>query len=70
MDKESIRLDAALAYVKGDSSEPVLLSAFRDVSVEDRTRLLSRHHRELEAIDEPRLAILESMLLPLEQRHR
>ena len=70
MDKESLRLSAARAYVLGDSSEPVLISAFRDVTAADRTRLLSRHRRELEAIDAPRLTILESMLLPLEQRTR
>ncbi|MEA3201552.1 MAG: hypothetical protein QOE90_2980 [Thermoplasmata archaeon] len=70
MEKESLRLDAARAYVQGDSSEPVLLSAFRGVTLEDRTRLISSHRRELEAIDAPRLTILESMLLPFEQRAR
>jgi hypothetical protein len=70
MDKESLRLDAARAYVAGESSEPILLSAFRGVSAEDRTVLISRHRRELEAIDAPRLTILESMLLPLEKRLR
>jgi hypothetical protein len=70
MDKESVRLDAARAYVMGDSSEPVVLSAFRDVPSDERTLLIIRHRRELEAIDAPRLTILESMLLPLEKRKR
>lgn len=61
---------ALRAYVSGDTSEPVVLSAFRDIPPEERTVLLDRHRRELEAIDAPRLLILESMLLPLEHRTR
>lgn len=63
-------LEAARAYVAGDSSEPVLISAFRSVPPDDRAVLLSRHRPELEAIDGGRLLILESMLLPWEARSR
>jgi hypothetical protein len=70
MDNESIEVDALRAYVLGDSSEPIVLSAFRGVSADERTRVVSRHRSELEAIDGGRLAILESMLLPFERRTR
>lgn len=63
-------LAALRAYVTGESSEPIVLSAFRDVPFEDRTELVSRARPELEAIDGARLLILESMLLPLEHRSR
>lgn len=58
------------AYVAGDTSEPVLISEFRAVPIEERTWILSRHRDELEAIDGARLTILESVLLPLEDRRR
>lgn len=61
---------ALRAYVLGESSEPVVISAFRDVPFEERTEVVSRHRGELEAIDGARLLILESMLLPLEHRTR
>lgn len=63
-------IDALKAYVIGDSSEPVLLSAFRGVPLEERTRILTQHRAELERIDDARLTILESMLLPLDDRRR
>lgn len=68
--REHQGIAALHAYVTGESSEPVVLSAFRDVPLEDRAVLVSRHRRELEAIDGARLLILESMLLPLEHRSR
>lgn len=61
---------ALQAYVRGDSSEPVVISAFRDVPAEERSEIVSRHRHELEAIDGGRLLILESMLLPWEHRTR
>lgn len=61
-------VDALRAYVSGDSSEPVVLSAFRDVSLDERSQLVKRHRQELEAIDGARLLILESMILPLSDR--
>ncbi len=68
--RERRGLLALRAYVTGETSEPVVLSAFRDVPAEERTEIVSRHRRELEAIDGARLLILESMLLPLEHRTR
>lgn len=68
MDNDSLRIDAARAYVMGESSEPVVISAFRGVPGDERADLISRHRRELAAIDAPRLTILESMLLPLDDR--
>ncbi|HEX2022804.1 MAG TPA: hypothetical protein VHH36_08815 [Candidatus Thermoplasmatota archaeon] len=59
---------ALRAYVKGDSSEPVVLSAFRGVPPDERARLVSRHRGELREIDGARLVILESMILPLDDR--
>lgn len=70
MDKKAVQIDALRAYVLGDTSEPVVLSAFRNVPAEERTTLLSRHRSELEAIDDARLTILESVLLPFEKRSR
>lgn len=61
---------ALRAYVRGDSSEPVVISAFRGVPPEERSEIVSRHRPELEAIDGGRLLILESMLLPWEHRTR
>lgn len=61
---------ALRAYVAGDSSEPIVLSAFRDVPFETRAALLNDLRPELQAIDDARLLILESMLLPLEDRTR
>lgn len=60
--------DALRAYVKGESSEPVVLSAFRGIALEERSVLFKRRRAELAAIDGARLLIAESMLLPLEQR--
>ena len=68
--REQVGVAALRAYVAGDSSEPVVLSAFRDVPAEDRADLVRRHRVELEQIDGARLLILESMLLPLEHRSR
>lgn len=62
--------DALRAYVEGDSSEPVVISAFHGVPFEERSQIVSRHRNELEAIDGGRLLILESMLLPWEHRTR
>lgn len=72
MEKTRERMGAAAlrAYVTGETSEPVVLSAFRDVDPEERADLVRRHRGELEAIDGARLLILESMLLPLEHRSR
>ena len=67
--RETQVLRAMKAYVMGDSSEPVVLSALRGVTFEDRTHVVTRHRSELEAIDGARLLILESMMLPLSQRH-
>ncbi len=61
---------ALRAYVSGESSEPIVISAFRDVPAEERSEIVSRHRRELEAIDGGRLLILESMLLPWDARSR
>lgn len=61
---------ALRAYVLGETSEPIVLSAFRDVPPEERTEIVSRHRHELEEIDGGRLLILESMLLPWEHRTR
>lgn len=60
--------DALRAYVVGDSSEPVVLSAFRAIPLEERSVLVTRHRAELAAIDGARLLIAESLLLPLEHR--
>lgn len=68
--RERNGLDALRAYVLGDSSEPIVISAFREVDPEERADLVSRHRGELEAIDGARLLILESVLLPLEARSR
>lgn len=68
--REAQAVRALRAYVEGDSSEPIILSAFREVPLEDRTLLVGRHRAELEAIDNARLLILESMLLPLAHRSR
>lgn len=72
MDKlrERNGIAALRAYVMGDTSEPVILSAFRGVSPVERTELVSRHRHELEKIDPGRLLILESVLLPLDARSR
>jgi len=70
MTPKAVQVDALRAYVLGDSSEPVVLSAFHDVPADERTTVLSSHRSELEAIDGARLAILESMLLPFEKRTR
>jgi len=71
MDALQLRGKAAalLAYVTGDSSEPVVISAFRGTTPQERSDLVKRYRTELEAIDRARLVILESMLLPLEQRN-
>lgn len=61
---------ALRAYVTGESSEPVVLSAFRDVPLEERATIVKAHRHELQAIDDARLLIVESMLLPLEHRTR
>lgn len=61
--------EALRAYVTGESSEPLVLSAFRGIALEDRSALVTRHRDELAAIDGARLLILESMLLPFEHRH-
>lgn len=63
-------MKALRAYVAGDTSEPVILSAFRQIPFEERGDLLSRHRGELEAIDGGRLVIVESMLLPWDARSR
>lgn len=70
MATKTVQVDALRAYVLGDSSEPVVLSAFRGVAPEERAKLLSSHHVELAAIDDARLTILESMLLPFEKKTR
>ena len=59
---------ALRAYLIGETSEPVVISAFRDVPPDERTAIVNRHRHELEAIDDARLLILESMLLPLASR--
>ena len=59
---------ALRAYVEGDSSEPVVLSAVKEIPFEDRSLIVGRHRHELEAIDGARMVILESMLLPLHDR--
>jgi hypothetical protein len=63
-------LSALKAYVSGETSEPVVLSAFRGVPPAERSRIVSRYRGELRAIDEGRLVILESVLLPWEARTR
>lgn len=70
MDERNQRdgLEAMRAYVTGDSSEPIVISAFREMPLEARAWLVKRHRSELEAIDNARLTILESMLLPLDER--
>lgn len=60
--------DALRAYVTGDSSEPMVISAFRAIPLEERSVLVRRHRAELAAIDGGRLLIAESLLLPLEHR--
>lgn len=61
--------DALRAYVAGESSEPLVISAFRGVSAEDRMALVKRHRDELAAMDGARLLIAESLLLRFEHRH-
>lgn len=68
--RERQGIAALRAYVTGETSEPIVISAFRDVPFEERAVLVSRARPELEAIDGARLLILESMLLPLEHRSR
>lgn len=68
--RDRLGLAALRAYVTGETSEPVVISAFRDVPPEERADLVKRVRPELEAIDGARLLILESMLLPLEHRSR
>lgn len=65
-ERQGIR--ALRAYVTGETSEPVVVAAFRDVPPDERAKLVSRHRGELAAIDGARLLILESMLVPFEQR--
>ena len=60
---------ALRAYVSGESSEPVVLSAFRGVSRDDLSSLVDRHRDALAGIDRARLVILESMLLPFDRCH-
>lgn len=59
---------ALRAYVAGESSEPMVISAFRDVPPSERVQLVNRHRHELAAIDGARLLILESMIVPFDQR--
>ena len=59
---------ALRAYVAGDFAEVETLSAFKEIPAAERAALLRRDRRELAAIDAGRLLILESMLLPLDQR--
>ncbi|HUR68699.1 MAG TPA: hypothetical protein VM370_05585 [Candidatus Thermoplasmatota archaeon] len=61
---------ALRAYVAGETSEPIVLSAFRDVPPGERSAIVSRHRGELQAIDDARLLILESMLVPWKDRAR
>lgn len=61
-------VDALRAYVAGDSSEPMVISAFRAIPLEERSVLVRRHRAELAAIDGGRLLIAESLLLPLDHR--
>lgn len=68
--RERQGVQALRAYVAGDSSEPIVLSAFHGMPREEVTSLVSRHRQELEEIDGGRLVILESMLLPWEARTR
>jgi hypothetical protein len=68
--REAQIVRAFRAYVQGDSSEPVVISAVKEVPFEDRSVVVGRHRAELEAIDGARLLILESMLLPLHDRSR
>lgn len=67
---ENQALRALRAYVAGDSSEPIILSAFRQVPLEERAPIVARHRHELQAIDDARLLIVESLLLPLDHRPR
>lgn len=66
--RETQVLRALRAYVTGDTSEPVVIAAVKEVPYEDRGVLVTRCRSELEAIDRSRLVILESMLLPFDQR--
>lgn len=66
--RERQGIAALRAYVVGDTSEPIVLSALRDVPAEDRAELVRRHRGELAAIDGARLLILESVILPLRYR--
>jgi len=65
-ERQGIR--ALRAYVTGETSEPIVISAFRNVPPAERALLVSRHRGELAAIDGARLLILESMLVTFEQR--
>ena len=60
---------ALRAYVAGDFAEVEALSAFKGITTEERAALLLRDRPQLAAIDPGRLLILESLLLPLDQRH-
>ena len=68
--RETQLVRALRAYVAGDSSEPVVISAVKEVPFEDRSLVVGRHRAELEAIDGARTVILESMLLPLHDRSK
>jgi hypothetical protein len=64
--REKRSFDALRGYVNGDLAEPSVISAFRDVPIQERTVLVKRVRPELAAIDPSRLLILESMLLRLD----
>lgn len=66
--REKRGFEALRGYVRGDLSEPTILSAFRDVPLPERSLLVTRARPELAAIDPSRLLILESMLLPFADR--
>lgn len=54
-------LEALYAYVRGDTSEPVVLSDLRGVPRDEVQRLLAEHRQELTKIDPARSVILESI---------
>jgi hypothetical protein len=66
--REKKGAEALRAYVAGDSSEPIVISAVRDLTGIERSTLVTRHRLELAAIDASRLVILESLVLPFDQR--
>lgn len=68
--RERRGVEALRAYVTGDSSEPIVISAFREFPRDETEELVIRHRSELEAIDGARLTILESVLLPFAKRSR